>query len=264
MESPIISTVVLNWNRSYLLKVALESYVDTVSVPYELVVVDNASTDDSREVIESICARRPNHRAVFLRRNLGGAALNSGLRLARGEFLHTTENDIEYRPGWDTDLLTKFDVFPELGRLSPFGPVPETDRGEVWDRAPSSAVTRDGQTIFVTEANVGTTGISRREFWDKGFRWKSILRVDRQRVKLPDDFAASEYVRQSGQWVAWNDKYVVINWGHNVEEWQRNLDYYVENYLAKTWLGTEGMRQRLRDQGYDLVFTDGRFAIVKP
>src|SRR5579859_197572 len=108
VERPIVSTVVLNWNRSHLLRVTLESYLATVRVPYELIVVDNASTDDSRGVIEDVCARDSRHRAVFLRRNLGGPAFNSGLRLAKGEFLHTSENDIEYRPGWDSELLGKF------------------------------------------------------------------------------------------------------------------------------------------------------------
>jgi glycosyltransferase involved in cell wall biosynthesis len=259
----VLSTVVLNWNRAHLLRVTLASYVATVTVPYEVIVVDNASTDDSGDVIDEFCRQSTRHRAVRLKRNLGGPALNSGLRLARGEFLHTSENDIEYRPGWDTELLNKFQVFPELGQLSPFGPQPESTRGEVWDRATSTPATRDGETIFVTETNITTTAIERRQFWDKGFRWGSIPRVDRQRVKLPDDFSASEFVRRDGYWVAWNDRYTVINWGHNLEEWQRNVDYYVNNYNAKTWLGAEGLRQRLRERGYDLTFADGRYAIVK-
>jgi len=263
LDRPILSTVILNWNRSHLLRVTLESYLATVSVPYELIVVDNASTDDSRQVIEAVCARDRRHRAVFLRRNLGGPALNSGLRHARGEFLHTSENDIEYRAGWDAELLGKFATFPELGQLSPFGPAPETAAGEVWERVPSTPITRNERTVWVTETNITSTAICRRRFWDEGFRWGSIPRVDRQRVKLPDDFGASEFVRQRGAWVAWNDRYTVINWGHNVEEWQKNLDYYVDNYMAKTWLGTDGMRKRLREHGYDLVLSNGRYEIIR-
>lgn len=246
-----------------MLRVTLDSYLATISVPYELIIVDNASTDDSASVISEVCQRSPAHRAVMLRRNLGGPALNSGLRHATGSFLHTSENDIEYRPGWDTELLSKFEAFPELGQLSPFGPEPDWAKGEVWERVPSTAMSRDGRTICVTETNITTTGVSRRTFWDQGFRWGSIPRVDRQRVKLPDDFGASDFVRQNGSWVAWNDKYTVINWGHNIEEWQRNLDYYVNNYVAKTWLGTAGLRQRLRDRGYDLVYSGGRYSIAK-
>ena len=50
----VISTVILNWNRSDLLRVTIESYLKTVDVPYQLIIVDNGSTDDSREVIEEL------------------------------------------------------------------------------------------------------------------------------------------------------------------------------------------------------------------
>src|ERR1035437_1487076 len=118
---PVLSSVVLNWNRSHLLKLTLESFLDTVSVPFELTIVDNASTDDSRDVIANFLAKHPKHRFVGLKNNLGGQALNSGFRYATGLFHHVSENDIEYRPGWDTELLGKFDAFPDLGQLSPFG-----------------------------------------------------------------------------------------------------------------------------------------------
>ena len=87
-DRPILSTIVLNWNRAHLLRITLESYLASVSVPYELIVVDNASTDSSADVIDEVCRRSERHRAVRLKRNLGGPALNAGLRLAKGEFLH--------------------------------------------------------------------------------------------------------------------------------------------------------------------------------
>jgi glycosyltransferase involved in cell wall biosynthesis len=46
----VISIVVLNWNRSDLLKETIDSYLNTVTVPYELFIIDNASADDSREL----------------------------------------------------------------------------------------------------------------------------------------------------------------------------------------------------------------------
>ena len=111
----VLSTVLLNWNREDLLKITLDSFIRTVSVPYELYVLDNASTDGSRVVIEEICKDNPRHHAVFLSENLGGEALNIGLKKCLGKFLHISENDIEYLPGWDKELLEKFIYFNDLG-----------------------------------------------------------------------------------------------------------------------------------------------------
>jgi glycosyltransferase involved in cell wall biosynthesis len=262
LERPRISTVLLNWNREHLLRVTVESYLATVSVPYELFMVDNASTDESRAFIGEVCRRDPRHRAIFLKRNVGGRALNAGLRRARGEFLHVSENDIEYLPGWDRELLDKFAAFPELGQLSPFGPEPDRAKGEIWDRGPSTPLTRDGRTIYRTNGNITTTGILRRQIWDEGLRWGSVKAPAGERVRLPGDEPASKFIQMLGYWVAWNDRYTVINWGHNVKEWQTNLDYYLGNYQAKPWLGTEGLRRRLRENGYDLVADGGEYRIV--
>lgn len=260
---PTISTVVLNWNREHLLRITVESYLATVTVPYELIIVDNASTDGSAAYIRDICERDRRHRAIFLKRNYGGRALNSGLRVARGQLLHTSENDIEYLPGWDVELLSKFESFPELGQLSPFGHLPETSRGEVWEHLPASELTRGNRTIYVTETNITTTAICRREVWDRGFRWGTVRPVPGQPFRLPSDMLASIFVRDLGYLVAWNDRYTVINWGHNVDEWQEHLDYYVGNYRAKPWLGIDGMRRRLQERGFDLVEEAGKRQIVR-
>ena len=258
-----MSTVVLNWNRSHLLKLALESYLDTVTVPFELTVVDNASSDNSRDVIADFIGKNPRHRFVSLKHNLGGQAINSGFRYASGLFHHVSENDIEYRPGWDSELLGKFDAFPDLGQLSLFGPEPDYAIGETWERTPSEPETRNGQTVFMTELNITTTGIMRRQFWDDGFRWGSIPRPRGTQIRLPDDFSASAFVHQAGFKVAWNDRYTVVNWGHNVAEWKNHLEYYLSGYLAKPWLGLEGLRERLNERGYDLIEREGKYSIIE-
>lgn len=263
MDRPIISTVVLNWNRARLLRVTVESYLATTSAPHELFLVDNASTDESPEYIQTVSRQNPRVHAVLLKRNLGGRAFNAGLRQARGQFLHTSENDIEYLPGWDTEILRKFETFPELGQLSPFSAEPNRAAGEVWESHDATPLERAGLKILISEGNITSTGIMRREVWDRGFRWGTILVIPGQRFRPPDDFSASNAVRDAGYLVAWNDRYTVINWGHNVEEWRKNVEYYLENYQGKPWLGVAGMRQRLLAQGYDLVQNGRRFEIVR-
>ena len=85
-----------------------------------------------------------------------------------------------------------------------------------------------------------------------------------QKIKFPADLKFSQRIRELGYWVAWNDKYTVINWGHNVQEWQNNLEYYIKNYESKDNIGIEEMKNRLIENGYDLIQeTNGKYKIVK-
>src|SRR5262245_46345233 len=137
IEAPVIGTVILNWNRVHLLQRTLDSYLATVTLPFEVVIVDNASTDGSQELIQDVCRKHASCRSVFLAHNAGGEAINAGVeRLTSPAFLHISENDMEYLPGWDRELVAKFHAFPELGQLSPMGPQPETERGEVGGENP--------------------------------------------------------------------------------------------------------------------------------
>ena len=66
-----------------------------------------------------------------------------------------------------------------------------------------------------------------------------------------------------GYWIAWNDKYTVINWGYNVKEWIQHVDYYLENYRAKERIQEDGWKKKLNEHGYDLIKKDGNYKIVK-
>ena len=257
---PVLSTVVLNWNRRHLLERTINSYAATVSVPHELFIVDNGSTDGSPDLIRGFCAETANRHAIFLPENRGGEALNPVMERCRGRFIQISENDIEYLVGWDRELLSRFQVFPELGQISPFTSVPEVDKGEVWVEKPAAALERKGKVIQVAEGNVGTSCIIRREVRDRGVRWRNI---ESSVFRFPDDAQFSRDVKDLGYTVAWNDSYVVFHWGCNVEEYRRNLPYYIQNYADKPWMGVDGFAARLQENGYLLVQGEtGEYQIV--
>ena len=238
----MISTTLLSWNRVALLERTLSSYVQTVSVPHELVIVDNGSTDGARDVIRGFLQQHPQYDAIFLDENIGGCAINLGLERSRGPLLHISENDIEYRPGWDRAILASFETFPELGQLSLFGPVP-TDE-EAWEVKPCTMRHRRGQIIYFTEINVGTSSVIARAVWDRNVRVHNLPTKDGTFL-FPDDGRLSSEVRASGLWVAWAHKYLVRNLGHRGDEIKANPEYYLENYRSKDWFGLEGLRKRM-------------------
>lgn len=258
---PLLSTVVLNWNREDLLRTTVESYLATISVPYELIIVDNASTDGSREFIGSVCERRANHRAVLLPENTGGEGLNTGLTQCRGRFLHVSENDLEYRPGWDRQLLRKFAAFPELGQLSLFSPFHQVELGEIWTDRAGIRETREDATIYWALHNVTSSCVLRREVWERGVRWRA---HGTSSYWSPDDHAYSSDVKRLGYRVAWNDEYVVVNWGHNIAEMSRRLEYYKNNAEGKRYLGLARLKAALEDHGFSTrEAPDGRSVLER-
>jgi len=241
---PIISTVVLNWNRADLLALTLSSYQNTITLPYELFIVDNASTDHSRTVIEDFCCHNPQATALFLSENKGGEAINLGLQRAQGQYLHISENDFEYLPQWAEISIDLFEVFPELGQLSLFGPLPADDTpGGVGVVPPSQLRHAQGRIIYEMQHNVGTACIIRRQIWDQGIRVHSL--PEQNGVIFPNDGRLSTEIKKAGYLVARTDRCLVKNKGHTVSELKQRQDYYLANYRAKPWLGEAGLQKRI-------------------
>ena len=241
---PVISTVILNWNRSDLLRKTLDSYVSTVDVPYELVIVDNGSTDDSPKIIREFCDGHPSARAVYLAENRGGEALNEELERCQAPIVHISENDIEYLPGWSKTVLDFFCVFPKLGQLSPFGPMPEDN--EVWKEKPCVLRHAQGRILYAALKNLGTTCFLRRELLVQGIRVhnRPNPNAGSSPFVFPDDDRLSAEIKATGFLTAFSPHYLVHNLGHCNEEFEQREEYYRENYRAKPWLDEAGWEAR--------------------
>ncbi|WP_394842235.1 glycosyltransferase family 2 protein [Pendulispora brunnea] len=98
--------------------------LDGLGVPYEVLIVDDGSSDDTVTVAQSLGARV---RVVSHERNLGlGAALRTGFRHARGRLLITMDSDLTFAPTLIPELLERYrrgDVDTVLGspKLAGYG-----------------------------------------------------------------------------------------------------------------------------------------------
>lgn len=80
--------------------------VDAVDLEKEVIIVDDCSTDGTREVLNEI--RRNIHTVVFHHENLGkGAAFRTGLKYAKGDYVIVQDADLEYDPQDYKRLLTQ-------------------------------------------------------------------------------------------------------------------------------------------------------------
>jgi glycosyltransferase involved in cell wall biosynthesis len=243
-KSPLISTVVLNWNRADLLFHTLDSYLKTISVPYEMFIIDNASSDNSKSVINEFCQNNPDASAIFLPKNLGGEAINIGLEKAQGQFFHISENDLEYLPNWADKCIDLFEHFPSLGQLSLFGPLPADDLLGGVGAIPASQLRHSqGRIIYELKENSGTSCVMRREIYKQGIRVHSL--PEREGFIFPNDGRLSLEIKEAGYMVARSDHYIVKNIGHNVEEIKKRSEYYIKNYRAKPSIGEAKLKEKM-------------------
>src|SRR5687768_11716614 len=88
-----LSVIIPNWNGKHLLKICLPSLREQTFKDFEVVIVDNGSSDGSIEYIEKYF---PEVRLVKLENNIGFApAVNLGLKICVGEMMVLLNNDTE-------------------------------------------------------------------------------------------------------------------------------------------------------------------------
>jgi GT2 family glycosyltransferase len=102
-SKPLVSAVVANWNGERDLEICLPTLVAQSYQPLEIIVVDNASADDSAAVVSGFAVAW-----LPLARNLGLAgALNKGAEAAEGEFVLFLNNDMRFHERFVESLVSE-------------------------------------------------------------------------------------------------------------------------------------------------------------
>jgi glycosyltransferase involved in cell wall biosynthesis len=110
---PEISIVIPVYNEAPNLGLLIEGIVEVMRPmgrPFELILVDDGSTDDSQGVLSAIKSENPEVRAIFLRRNFGqGAAMTAGFDHAKGKIVVTMDGDLQSDPEDIPHLIAKLE-----------------------------------------------------------------------------------------------------------------------------------------------------------
>jgi GT2 family glycosyltransferase len=111
-SDPLASVIIPTWNGAALLREALDSLHEQTERDFEIIVVDNGSTDETIALLEGY----PEVRLVRFETNLGfAAAANAGIRTSRGDVVALLNNDVVAEPGWLAALLDALATHPEVG-----------------------------------------------------------------------------------------------------------------------------------------------------
>ena len=114
----MFSIVVLTHNRLPHLMACLKSIRDNTKQPYEIIVVDNASTDGTKEYL----VYQKDIELVNLSENRGVVARNYGFALAKYPLIAQVDDDVTLLPNWDNYILEEFgDIGDDIGAVGPQG-----------------------------------------------------------------------------------------------------------------------------------------------
>lgn len=125
---------------------AIASYLETVTLPYTFVIVDNGSTDGTPEWVLN-----QHYDAILLDENrYPGYACNRGWEAAPTDatLLQRADNDFVFMPGWCDEVVYKFEA-EKIGQVG----------------------LRTHAEELHAKTNVGGNCVIRRKLWDEGLRY---------------------------------------------------------------------------------------------
>jgi glycosyltransferase involved in cell wall biosynthesis len=166
-----LHTVFVTYNRLELTKRTIASYLETVTLPYTMVVVDNASTDGTQDwLMESF-----SEYDLLKHNRYPGFAANLGFQRAPNDatHFHRSDNDMEYLPGWCDEVQERFEnqMLWQLGLRT------------VEEEGPHAAV--------------GGNCVLAREAWEAGIRYSE---ASWHQVPFEDAHMAQKILRAARIW----------------------------------------------------------------
>jgi glycosyltransferase involved in cell wall biosynthesis len=123
MTAVDVSIVIGTYNRCEVLPHALDSVLgqDTRGLRHEVIVVDNNSSDQTKEVVMARGGAEPSIRYVFESQQGLAHARNAGIAAARAPIVALTDDDVRVDRRWVAEIKRAFDEHPEVECVS--GPI---------------------------------------------------------------------------------------------------------------------------------------------
>lgn len=112
MDKPKLSIVIPVYNEEAVLAetlLSIERYVKTTALPFEIIVVDDGSSDGTWDLVRNIAQSKANHRGIRLSKNFGKeSAIATGLAFALGEGVIVMDGDGQHPPELIPEMVKRW------------------------------------------------------------------------------------------------------------------------------------------------------------
>ena len=160
-KGPKVSIIIPAYNREHTISRSIQSALMQTFQDFEIIVVDDGSTDQSEHIVESFRDSRIHY--LKHERNLGeAAARNTGIKAARGEYLAFLDSDDEWLPGKLSQQIASLEDPSTSGDMSCSGFFLVIDGIEYEYSHPSSTCWVK-RLHWICDLSPGTTLVIRRE-----------------------------------------------------------------------------------------------------
>jgi glycosyltransferase involved in cell wall biosynthesis len=150
VDCPRVSIVMSVYNTDRFLPQALDSILQQTYPDFELIIVDDGSTDASRQIIDRYARQDLRIRTLYSSRNMGlTRSLNKGIKVAEGEFIARQDADDISHPDRLEKQVAYLDAHPKVGLL--------------------------GTNYFLIDGRGQRTGRSQLPCSDTGIRWNMLF-----------------------------------------------------------------------------------------
>ncbi|MFC1559521.1 glycosyltransferase family 2 protein [Candidatus Margulisiibacteriota bacterium] len=111
-----LSVIMCNYNYGHWIEESLEAILIQSYPPDEVIVVDDASTDNSIEIIREFVKKYPNIKLICNKVNLGSLnAFKQGLNVAIGDYVYSAGSDDKIIPGFFEKSMHLLSKYPQAG-----------------------------------------------------------------------------------------------------------------------------------------------------
>lgn len=114
----LCSVIIPTYNRAHMLPDAIESVLRQTYRNYEILVIDDGSTDETQRILQQYCKQYPSAIKYLFQENSGhSSACNRGMEMAKGDFIAFLDSDDVFLPEKIERYLSYFSINPDAALL---------------------------------------------------------------------------------------------------------------------------------------------------